>query len=90
MGRYMHQTVLFSVYLFSDCLNENLLFLQIPIHSEYVRTKLHIGKTKPKRFEEIHLSAKKRQQKVFLFTFCISCDLKIYPTHLIPTAGAHG
>ena len=66
----------------------------IPIHFKYPRTKLHIGKTNPESLEEIHLSTKKRQQKVFfLFTFgkeCKSCDLKIYPTHLNPTVGAHG
>ena len=59
---------IFDVYLFSDCLNENLLFCQtIPIHSEYARTKLHIGKTNPESLEEIHLSAKKGQQKVFFY-----------------------
>ena len=40
----------------------------IPIHSEYARTKLHTGKTNPESLEEIYLSAKKRQQKVF---FCL-------------------
>ena len=32
------------------------------------RTKLHMGKTNPESLEEIHLSTKKRQQKVF---FCL-------------------
>ena len=41
----------------------------IPIHSEYARTKLHIGKTNPESLEEIRLSAKKRQQKVFFVYF---------------------
>ena len=86
---------IFDVYLFSDCLTEIFFFCKtIPIHSEYARMKLHIGKTNPESLEEIHLSAKKRQQKVFfclLFAYlCKSCDSKIYPTHLIPSAGAHG
>ena len=43
---------IFNVYLFSDCLNENLLFCKtIPIHSKYARTKLHIGKTNPESLE---------------------------------------
>ena len=63
---------IFNVYLFSDCPNENLLFCKtIPIHSEYARMKLNIGKTNPESLEEIHLSVKKRQQKVFFFTFGI-------------------
>ena len=77
-----------KIYLFCET---------IPIHSKYARTKLHIEKTNPESLEEIHLSAKKRQQKVFfclllayLSKGCNSCDSKIYPTHLIPTAGAHG
>ena len=40
----------------------------IPIHSKYPRTKLHIGETNPESLEEINLSTKKRQQKVF---FCL-------------------
>ena len=61
----------------------------IPIRSRYARMKLHIGKTNPESLEEIHLSAKKRQQKVF---FCLllahlfkGSSSKIHPTHLIPS-----
>ena len=64
---------IFDVYFFSGCLNENLLFLQNDFNPfQICRTKLHIGKTNPASLEEIHLSAKKRQQKVFFwFTFGI-------------------
>ena len=41
----------------------------IPIHSKYARMKLHIGKTNPESLEEIHLSARKRQHKVFFVYF---------------------
>ena len=41
----------------------------IPIHSKYAKTKLHIGKTNPESLEDIHLSAKKRQQKVLFVYF---------------------
>ena len=97
----MHQTVPFSTFISSPIAGMKIYFFckMIPIHSEYARTKLHIGKTNPESLEEIHLSAKKRQQKVFFCLLlaylckgstCNSCDLKIYPTHLIPIAGAHG
>ena len=46
---------IFDVYLFSDCLNENILFCKtIPIHFKHARTKLHMGKTNPESLEEIH------------------------------------
>ena len=59
--------IIFDVYLFSDCLNENLLFCKtFLIHSEYARlTKLHIGKTNPESLEEIQRSA---SRKSFKFT----------------------
>ena len=46
---------IFDVYLFSDCLNETLLFCKtIPIHSIYARTKLHMGRTNPESLEKNH------------------------------------
>ena len=46
---------IFDVYLFSDCLNENLLFCKIiPIHSKYARTKLHKGRTNSEGLEKNH------------------------------------
>ena len=64
----MHQTVPFSTFISSPIAWMKIYFFRrtIPIHSKYPRTKLHIGKTNPESLEEIHLSTKKRQQKVFL------------------------
>ena len=66
----MYQTVPFLTFISSPIALMKIYFFckTIPIHSEYARTKLHIGKTNPESLEEIHLSANKRQQKVF---FCL-------------------
>ena len=84
----MHQTLPFSTFFFSPIAQMKIYFFckTIPIHSEYARTKLHIGKTNPESLEEIHLSAKKRQQKVFfclLFAyFCSHVTQKFTPPTL--------
>ena len=92
----MHQTVPFSTFISSPIAWMKIYFFckTIPIHSEYARTKLHIGKNKSWKFRRNSFKHKEAPaESLFLFTFHIflqSRDSKIYPTHLIPTAGAHG
>ena len=84
---------IFDVYLIYDCLNE-LFCKTISIHSKYARTKLHMGRTNPESLEKIIEAQRSASRKSYLFIFlarevtrkCVSG----YPTHLIPTAGAHG
>ena len=86
---------IFDVYLFSDCLNENFTFFAKPFQSipnMLERSCIWIEQILKvwKKIIEAHRSA---SRKSFLFIFLereVTRSVSGYPTHLIPTAGAHG